>query len=266
MENVQILAKSLEYIENHLRDDIKTIDIAEVCYCSNSTIEKMFKYVYHISVHQYIIRRRMMMAAKMIINQPDISILTVALEYGYNSHEAFARAFKEVWNCNPSEFQVRKYPELFPKFREPVMEGDKYVMDRRSVDISQLYDLFCERRECYFIGSDIKEMEDINAVSYKAGDLAIIEAMQRLSEISGEDDIVFRIGGDEFCILTNSTSEEYAKKIVEDIKAKNGETFEYEGKQIPLKLHAGYTLLEKKHIRYSSLFEKLHLTIKDSKN
>ena len=45
-------------------------------------------------------------------------ILDVALKYGYNSHEAFTRAFKSVWNITPSEY--RKNPvryELFPAFR-----------------------------------------------------------------------------------------------------------------------------------------------------
>ena len=66
MEDIELLAKCLTYMEQHLRDDMKTIDIAKECACSKSTLEKMFNYVYHISVHDYIIRRRMMKAAKML--------------------------------------------------------------------------------------------------------------------------------------------------------------------------------------------------------
>jgi len=84
------------------------------------------------------------------------------------------------------------------------MAGRKYV------DISELYDLFQERKDCYFVCCDIKWMIQINEVSRKAGDLSILETLHRMNEAAGEDDVVFRIGGDEFCMLTCSTEKEYA--------------------------------------------------------
>ena len=59
MDNISLLILCLEYIEVHIKDNITTIDIADACHCSRSTLEKMFRYVYSISVHDYIIRRRM---------------------------------------------------------------------------------------------------------------------------------------------------------------------------------------------------------------
>ena len=116
MKNIDLLMGSLEYIEAHLNEDMKTADIAEACHCSKSTLEKLFQNVNRISVHGYIVRRRMMLAARRIATEPDESILNVAVEYGYSSHEAFTRAFKEVWNCNPSEFRGRtRYSEIFPR-------------------------------------------------------------------------------------------------------------------------------------------------------
>lgn len=265
MKNIDVLANCLEYIEGHLKENIKTPDIAKACCLSKSSLEKMFQYVYHLSVHGYIIRRRMMLAARMLSEHQEISILTVAVECGYSSHEAFTRAFKEIWNCNPSEFRNRKYSELFPRYREPIQEGDRYIMQRRNVDISQLYDLFCERRNCYFVCCDIKSLVPINEISFKAGDLAILESMKRMENAAGEDDIVFRIGGDEFCILTNSEEKEYAEKIVDSIIAKNGETFAYEEQQIPLNLYAISTKFEGNQMKYNDLFTQLHMSIRESK-
>lgn len=262
MKNIDVLVNCLEYIENHLKDNLKTPDIAKACCLSKSSLEKMFQYVYHLSVHGYIIRRRMMLAAKMLSENPEKSILTVAVECGYSSHEAFTRAFKDIWNCNPSEFRSRKYSELFPRYREPIQEGDNYIMQRRNVDISQLYDLFCERRNCYFVCCDIKSLIPINDISYKAGDLAILESMKRMEDAAGEDDIVFRIGGDEFCMLTNSEDKAYADAIVEKILSKNGDTFDYEGQQIPLNLHAVSTKFEGKQMKYNDLFTELHQAIR----
>ena len=138
MENIGLLVNSPEYIESHLKDKAKTDDIANACYCSRSTLEKLFNYVYHISVHDYIVIRKMMLAGKLLSEHPELSILSVAVEYGYNSHEVFARTFKEIWQCTPSEFRNKKY---------------------------------------------IKNMIDINKISRKAGDLAILESMRRIQRI-----------------------------------------------------------------------------------
>lgn len=265
MKNIDVLANCLEYIECHLKENIKTPDIAKACCLSKSSLEKMFQYVYHLSVHGYIIRRRMMLAAKMLSEHPETSILTVAVDCGYSSHEAFTRAFKEIWNCNPSEFRSRKYSELFPRYRGPIQEGDAYIMQRRNVDISQLYDLFCERRNCYFVCCDIKSLVPINEISIKAGDLAILESMKRMNDAAGEEDIVFRIGGDEFCMLTNSESKAYAEEIVKKISAKNGDAFAYEDQQIPLSLYAIATKFEGKQMKYNDLFTQLHMSIRESK-
>ncbi|MCM1057391.1 MAG: helix-turn-helix domain-containing protein [Firmicutes bacterium] len=264
MQNIELLMASLEYIESHLKDDIRTEDVAEACFCSRSTLEKMFRCVNNISVHEYIVRRRMMLAARELSAGNAVSILEVALKYGYSTHESFARAFEQIWNCKPSEFRRAKYTELFPRFSAPPEKGDEYIMQRRHVDISGLYDLFQERKDCLFLCSDIKNMMRINEISRKAGDLAILEQMRRLTAASGGDDVVFRIGGDEFCILTASSDRGYAEQLAEKIKAMNGQTFEYEGEQIPLSLYAAVADVQS-GARYEELFEGLHNAIKDCK-
>lgn len=264
MQNIELLVASLEYMENHLSDDIKTEDVAAACFCSKSTLEKMFRCVNGITIHDYVVRRRMMLAARKLSGSPAVSILDVALEYGYSTHESFARAFEQVWNCKPSEFRRTKYTELFPRIQIPLEEGDEYVMQRRHVDISELFDLFQERRECYFVCCDIKYMIHINEISRKAGDLAILEQMRRMMAASGEEDVVFRIGGDEFCILTASSERAYAEQIAERIIAGNGTTFSYEGREIPLSLYAVVVSVQS-GARYEELFAGLHNALKDCK-
>lgn len=135
------------------------------------------------------------------------------------------------------------------------------MMSNRHVDISELYDLFQERKECFFICCDVKEMMRINEISHRAGDLAIIEAMERMSAAAGEGDLVFRIGGDEFCILTDSREESYAEGIAEAIRARNGESFSGEGREVPLYLHTTAVRLEQTHVRYDELYTGLHEAI-----
>lgn len=264
MQHIELLMTALEYIEVHLRDEIKTEDVAAACFCSRSTLEKLFRSVHDISVHEYIVRRRMMLAAKKLSMQPELSILDIAVEYGYSTHESFARAFEQIWHCRPSELRTKKFTELFPRLSVPPQKGDDYLMQRRHVDISELYDLFQERKDCFFVLCDIKHMLAINDISIKAGDLAILEQMRRMTAASGEDDIVFRIGGDEFCILTVSSDAAYAEQIAEKIRSMNGHTFSHENQEIPLTLHVTAVSL-KECSRYEEVFAGLHNAIKESK-
>lgn len=266
MNNMEILANAFEFIEDHLQNDIKTQDVADACFCSKSALEKIFRCIGKLGVREYIIKRRMMLAAKLIASQTDINMLDIALVCGYSTHESFTRAFKSVWNCNPSDFKAKKeYFELFPRLYPPIDDGGAYMNGRRNVDISEMYDLFVQRKNCYFVCCDIKSLVPINEIAYKAGDLAILEAMNRMEREAGDGDIVFRIGGDEFVMLTSHEDKEYAEGICERIKSYNGQPIVFDGQEIPLNLHIGVAQFEGKNLRYRDLFEQLHIAILASK-
>ncbi len=266
MNNIEILANAFSFIEDNLHNDIKTQDVANACYCSKSALEKIFRCIGRLGVHEYIIKRRMTIAARMIVSQQSDNMLDIALACGYGSNEAFSRAFKSVWNCNPSEFKAKKeYFELFPRLFPPIQDGGAYMSERRHVDISEMYDLFVQRKNCYFVCCDIKSLVPINEISYKAGDLAILESMKRMEKEAGEDDIVFRIGGDEFVMLTAHEDKEYADAICDKIKEYNGQPIVYDGAEIPLHLHIGVVKFGGEVLRYRDLYDQLHFAILDSK-
>lgn len=267
MNNMEILADAFEFIEGNLQNEIKTQDVADACFCSKSALEKIFRCISGMGVHQYVIKRRMMLAARMIVMDENYSLLDVALSCGYSTNESFTRAFKSVWNCNPSEFKGNgRYFELFPRLYPPLNDGDDYMNTRRHVDISEMYDLFVQRKNCYFVCADINSLVPINEISFKAGDLAILETMNRMQKEAGDEDIVFRIGGDEFVMLTASEDIRYAEDVCERIKKYNGETFRFEEKVIPLKLHTAIVKFEGSNLRYRDLYETLHVAIMENKN
>lgn len=261
MENIQILIEAMEYIDNNLTESITTEEIANHLYCSKSSLEKLFKYINNMTIRDYIIRRRMSKAAIELAAHPERTLLEVGLHYGYGSNEAFTRAFSGVWHISPSEF--RKNPsnyELFPgyKYDRELME-EELMKDRKKIDISELYDCIKDRMGCYLILGDIDRLIPINEISHKAGDLAIITAMNRMEGAAGENDIVFRIGGDEFVILTDSTDEEYAKNMCKDILSHNKECITWENREIPLSLYVKAVQYDTQGaLRYSEFFSMLH--------
>ena len=264
MSNIELLTTALSFLEDNLTEKITTEDVAKACYCSKSTLEKLFRCVNNISVRDYIIRRRMTKAAKLLLTNKELSILDVALEYGYNSNEAFTRAFKQVWNCKPSEYRAQnRYLELFPRLQVSLTHGEQSM---KKVDISQLYDLFKERHDCYFVCCDINHLIPINEISRTAGDLAIIEAMNRMNNAAGEDDVVFRIGGDEFVLLTNSSDIAYAESIASKIEALNGNPILFEDKEIPLSLYIAITRLnDGPNIKYIEMYGRFQEVINEMK-
>ncbi len=266
MENLGLLIEALDFIEKNLASPIRTESISEHLHCSKSTIEKLFKYVNNISIRDYIIRRRMSRASRDMVKNPDRSLLDIGMEYGYGSNEAFTRAFQSVWQISPSEF--RKNPsefELFPGYRiERELLEDKKMTDRKKVDISELYDCIKERKGCFLILGDIKGLIPINEISRKAGDLAIITSLKRMEQAAGQQDIVFRIGGDEFVILTDSTDEAYAKKLCGEIVSHNDECISWDGNEIPLTLYVKAVRYEGgSALRYSDFFTMLHSEISE---
>ena len=205
-------------------------------------------------------------ASRDLVKNPDRSLLDIGMEYGYGSNEAFTRAFQSVWQISPSEF--RKNPsefELFPGYRiERELLEDKKMTDRKKVDISELYDCIKERKGCFLILGDIKGLIPINEISRKAGDLAIITSLKRMEQAAGQQDVVFRIGGDEFVILTDSTDEAYAKKLCEEIVSHNDEYISWDGNEIPLTLYVKAVRYEGgSALRYSDFFTMLHSEISE---
>ena len=267
MDHLALLNLALCYMEENISENITAEDVAKACYCSPSGLQKLFRRLAHYSVKEYLIKRRLTLAARDLLNRPQDSILDIALRYCYQSNEAFTRAFEAMWNCSPSAYRLeRSFADLYPRLNLSEYDyGDEYMSRKKMVDINELYDLFKERKNCWFVCCDIQSLVPINKIARKAGDLAIAETAHRMDQCSGPEDLVFRIGGDEFAMLTASVDSAYARQIADKILSMNGQTFTYEDKEIPLHLYADIACYTEKNLRYSELFTSLHQTIDGSK-
>lgn len=261
MKNLEMMMAALEYIESHIENVIEVEDVAEYCYCSRSALQKTFRYVFHCSVKEYIIRRRLSCAAKAIVAGDNKNILEVAIRFGYGSAEAFSRAFKKFWGVAPSEFKkTRRFSQHTPKLAMPVsIKEYGGIQMRTRYDITQLYELLQERKNCCYICADIQHLHEVNLkLGRAAGDQMIMEAMRRLEAVCAEEDILFRIGGDEFVIFTHTEDIQYAQKLVREILLNNGEPVSWEGGSVEVSLYAGaFKNQYQHHVPYDQLFSDL---------
>lgn len=259
MRSFYILATALNYIEENLCNHISQEEIAKECYFSLSSLQKIFRYAFNYSLKEYISKRRLTNAAKDIL-KTEMTITEIAMKYQYNSPEVFTRAFTKLWGISPSKFKARwKFFDIFPKINIDYQGGND--MSHKKVDISELYDVLKNKQNTYVLCFDIIGLSPINNISYDAGDKAILESLKRIDEVASEDMILFRIGNDEFVLVTGLTRVNEVEELAQKVLKKNGNIIKCNGQDIPISLRVGATKFKEKNLQYNKLFTDLHNTI-----
>ncbi|PNQ83762.1 AraC family transcriptional regulator [Paenibacillus polymyxa] len=95
---------AIEFIELNLREDLKIAEIASQAYFSAFHFQRVFQAISGFTVQQYIRRRRLSEAAKRL-KQSNQKVLDIAIEYQYNSQEAFTRAFEKSFGITPGKYR-----------------------------------------------------------------------------------------------------------------------------------------------------------------
>lgn len=100
MKYINELQKSIDYIEDNLENNINYEIVAKEVGMSAFYFHRIFSAVIGISPTTYI-RNRRLTAAAQEISKNNENILDIALKYGFESHEAFSRAFKNFHGVVP---------------------------------------------------------------------------------------------------------------------------------------------------------------------
>jgi len=101
----QQLEKSLQYIDAHLGDKITVYEVADVACISIYHFQRLFSAYIGETVSQYILHRRLELAAQTIVTQEKLRLADLARKSGFETHSAFSRAFKKHFNVSPREFR-----------------------------------------------------------------------------------------------------------------------------------------------------------------
>lgn len=104
MDWIQGLSKAIQYIENHITDEIYIDEISSQAYTSSSHFQLIFHMVIGMTVGEYIRNRRLSLAAQDLLKQ-DNKIIDVAMRYQYDTQESFSKAFTRFHGMPPSKVQ-----------------------------------------------------------------------------------------------------------------------------------------------------------------
>ena len=100
MNYINELKRAVDYIEDNLDKDINFEIVAKEVGMSAFYFHRIFTAIIGISPTAYIRNRRLTVAAQEISKNNE-NILDIALKYGFESHEAFSRAFKNFHGVVP---------------------------------------------------------------------------------------------------------------------------------------------------------------------
>ncbi len=109
LENIQ---RGIDFIEEKLDDTVTFQSVARQAGMSQWHFQRAFKALTGETLKTYIRSRRLSNALPKLLNR-DLRIIDIAMEAGFESQEAFTRAFKKSFSMTPGEFRAIGEKHLF---------------------------------------------------------------------------------------------------------------------------------------------------------
>ncbi len=133
MEWMRIIGDSVQYIEQHITEDLSAEEIAKASHVSPFYFQKGFAMLCGFTVSEYIRSRRLALAGKDLVST-DEKVIDIALKYGYDSPDSFTKAFTRFHGMTPASARkdgavLKSFAPLKIRFS---LEGG-YLMDYRIV-------------------------------------------------------------------------------------------------------------------------------------
>lgn len=118
--------KTIDYIEEHIKEEITIKELAELASLSQFYYQRLFHRLVKQPVAEYIKLRRMAKAKDAIL-ETDKRLVDIALDFGFVSHEHFSRTFKNTFGMSPSQY--RKEPSALNCMTKPELLLNYVLID-----------------------------------------------------------------------------------------------------------------------------------------
>lgn len=98
------LQQITEYVNEHLHEEVKLIELAAIAQISPYHFLRLFKQSTGLTPHQYILQRRID-KAKYLLQESKLSITDIAFRVGFCDQSHLTRCFKRLLGMTPKQFQ-----------------------------------------------------------------------------------------------------------------------------------------------------------------
>ena len=108
MQNSKVFDDVIRYLEQTIQDgsEVSEREISNITMSPAALFQRVFLFVSGISIADYV-RKRKLTLAGLDLQISEASVLDIALKYGFQSHSAFSRAFKQHHGMTP--LQARQH-------------------------------------------------------------------------------------------------------------------------------------------------------------
>lgn len=107
-----------ECIKRENNEDLTLEHLARTLGYSEYYISRKFREISGMQFRDYLRYRKLAFALRQV-RDTDRGLLDIALDYGFSSHEAFTRAFKEAYGITPSEYREHPTPVVLRTLLRP---------------------------------------------------------------------------------------------------------------------------------------------------
>lgn len=124
-KQIQLMVDEIDTSIKHYNDEALTLRLLSrrLGYSEFYTTRK-FKEISGMKLRDYLRHRKLAFALK-AVRDGDKSILEIAFDYGFSSHEAFTRAFKNAYGVTPSQYRKKPRPVVL---RTKINPFDRYFL------------------------------------------------------------------------------------------------------------------------------------------
>lgn len=125
--------KVLDYVENHLDEELNLQQLADVANFSAFHFHRIFAAFTGETLNSYVKRKRVEKAGSLLLKNPDETVSEIAWQSGFNNTSVFCRNFKERFKMSAREFRETRLNEnskngqLKSKNGKPAASGLDYV-------------------------------------------------------------------------------------------------------------------------------------------
>ena len=146
MNYLRQIERGLDYIEEHLADEITPSDVARHAGISQWHFQRIFKSLTNETLKMYIRSRRFAVALEML-EEPTVPLIQIALASGFDTQESFTRAFKKAFDVTPGAYRKSRSVTRFA--RKARFDADYVRHLHRNVSIEPE---FYEQRPLRLVG------------------------------------------------------------------------------------------------------------------
>ena len=104
-ESIRLIDEISEYIRLHCCENITLPVVAEAFHVTPSHLSRLFKSVRGENFSSYVLDQKLTLAAQLLLQSPDMSIMQISESLGYYTPTYFTRLFKEKFGVTPSQYR-----------------------------------------------------------------------------------------------------------------------------------------------------------------